>query len=543
MFKKYHLLILLLICAFSEITAVNYYYYVQFKDKNNSPYSVGNPSAYLSQRALDRRAFFKIPIDNTDLPVNPDYVAQVANFVTVHARTKWLNGVTVQTTDPNQINRVKNLECVSFVELTGQTTASGSLAPRQKLPQQTNDTHYGSAATQINQLHGAILHNNGYRGQGIQVAVIDGGFLNVNTNPGLDSLRNEGRLLGTKNFVSPQVDVFTEAIHGANVLSTMAGNLKDSYVGTAPKASYLLLQSEANNTETRVEPDLWISAIEYADSAGVDVTTSSLGYTTFDNATMNFTYNDMNGKSARASIAASMAVDKGILVINSAGNDGNKPWHYIGVPADAEKIITIGAVTNTGISSAFSSFGPSADGRVKPELCAMGTASALISPAGTVTYGNGTSYSTPIFAGLAACFLQAAKEKTPHLSLAELKEILIKSGSLYAAPTAQMGYGIPNFETAYNQLINIATKYSTHQEEVKIYVNQNDNTIKIIIRDNTVGKVHASLFNATGNLIMKNSYHQSSFDMSTRSLSSGVYILHLDFNGKTVSRKLMILNV
>ena len=538
--KKYVLFIAVILCFFTESKAVSYYYYVQFKDKNNSPYSLSNPLAYLSQRALDRRAFFNIPIDKTDLPVNPDYVAQVANFVIVHARTKWLNGVTVQTTDPNQINLVRNLECVSFVELTAQTNTSGSLISRQKLPQQTTDTNYGSATTQINQLKGAVLHNNSYRGQGIHIAVIDAGFNSANTNPGFDSLRTEGRLLGTKNFVAPQVDVFTQNIHGANVLSTMAGNIKDVYVGTAPKASYLLLLSEANNTETRCEPDLWISAIEYADSAGVDVSTTSLGYTTFDDPSMNFTYANMNGKTARASIAAAMAVEKGILVINSAGNDGNKTFHHIGVPADADKIITIGSVTSDGIISAFSSFGPSADGRVKPELCAMGTASALINTTGTATYGNGTSYATPIFAGLAACFLQAAKEKTPHLSLTELKELLVKSGSLYPSHTDQMGYGIANFESAYNQLLEISRKHIISEDGVQVYVSRKENILKVIIQDTIQQEVQASLFNVAGNLIMNQNSTQPSFGMDIHSLSSGVYIFHLNFNGKTVNRKLMI---
>ncbi|VBB44685.1 Peptidase S8 and S53 subtilisin kexin sedolisin [uncultured Paludibacter sp.] len=539
--NKYAIFLIVFLSCFLYTKAVGYYFYIQFKDKNGTPYTLNNPSAYLTQRALDRRTFFDVAIDSTDLPVNQSYVAQIqALNLTIHCRTKWMNGITVTTGDSSLIIPVQNLSFVKFVQYTGKTNASGSLISRRKLIQETATTDYGAAATQINQLNGAILHDNGYRGQGIHIAVIDAGFNNANTNPGFDSLRSEGRLLGVKNFVNPSVSVYAENAHGSNVLSTMAGNIPNTYVGTAPKASYWLLQSEANNTETLAEPDFWISAIEFADSVGVDLSTTSLGYTVFDDSTMNFTYADMNGKTARASIAATMAAQKGIMVLNSAGNSGNSSWHYIGVPADADKIITVGAVTNTGIPSTFSSYGPTSDGRIKPELCAMGTSSALIDINGTVSYGNGTSYSCPILGGMTACFLQAAKNKQPTLSLAEIRDILYQSANYYSAPTSQMGYGIPNFQTAYNQLTSLATKNNFYDENVTVFVNKQNTILSVLLNQKLNRKGVAKLFTLTGNQIQNQIFEQEKFNLDIQVVPAGIYILNLNFDGKTINKKVMI---
>lgn len=524
-----------------QTKAVGYYFYVQFKDKNGTSYSLSNPSVYLSQRALDRRNFFNIAIDSTDLPVNESYVSQIQSLnLTIHSRTKWLNGITVSTSDSALITPVNNLNFVKSVTFTGKTNTSGFLVSKPKFAKENvSTTNYGSAATQINQLNGAILHDNGFRGQGMIIAVIDAGFYNANINVGFDSLRNEGRLLGVKNFVNSSISVYTENSHGANVLSTMAGNIPNTFVGTAPKASYWLLQSEANNTETLIEPDLWVSAIEYADSVGADISTTSLGYTTFDNPATNYTYSDMNGITSRASIAATLAANKGIMVLNSAGNDATKPWHYIGAPADADKIITVGAVTSAGIPSSFSSFGPTSDGRLKPELSAMGSNSALIGTSGTVVYGSGTSYACPILAGMTTCFLQAAKEKKPSLSLAAIRDIMYRSANLYSSPTYQMGYGIPNFVTAYNELVSLATA-NMDIDNVKIKINRNQNKIYIEIGEIIDSQCVAKIHNVAGNIIQKKSFDINNFDIDIQSLQSGIYILSLDFNGRKVNKKIIV---
>ena len=276
--KKFlQLISFFLVTCYFSLGAKSYHFYIQFTDKNNSPYSLSNPSEYLSERALARRAHFNIPVDSTDLPVNPSYVNQLKNNgLHVHAITKWLNGVTVLLSDSLQINAAQGFSFVKSIEFTGYNFESVVMPAPRKAPATTYN--YGEAFQQIDQLNGQVLHQMGYSGEGIYIAVIDAGFYGANTNPGFKKMRDEGRLLGAKDFVNPQSNIFAEHSHGASVLSAMGSELDGTHVGTAPKASYLLLRTETTNGEYLYEPDLWISAAEYADSIGVDITTTSLGY-------------------------------------------------------------------------------------------------------------------------------------------------------------------------------------------------------------------------------------------------------------------------
>ena len=511
-----------------------YYFYVQLKDKNNSPYSLSNPSAFLSERAIERRAFFNVPVDSTDFPVNPQYVNQLAESgIRVHCTTKWLNGVTVLLTDSSLIAQVRGLHFVTYVQFTGITNENNTAL---NAPSKVNaaETDYGVAAMQLDQMNGRILHQHGYRGENIHVAVLDAGFRNVNTNPAFNTLRTEGRLLGTKDFVNPQSNIYQEDAHGAYVLSTMAAEIDATYVGTAPEASYLLIRTEAAAGEYLCEPDFWISGIEYADSAGVDLATTSLGYTTFDDSTMNYTYADMNGRTARASIAATMAYRKGIFLLNAAGNDGNKSWRYVGVPGDAEGVLTVGSVTNDSLYSTFSSVGPTADERIKPELCALGAASAIMSTSGSKAYASGTSFATPILAGLTACYLQAAKKYKPQLTLNEIHSNLFKTGHLHPYPTSKMGYGIPDFQKAYYELTaNTVSQFQAEQlfqkKALKLLVD--DTKRNILIKLNTQNQTENGIvrvFSLTGQVVSEKSYSGSYIEISTEKLEKGIYIIQLD---------------
>ena len=435
----YTLLMVIMAGLSATISAqTTYYFYVQLKNKNNSPFSLSNPSVYLSQRAIARRITFRIPTDSVDFPVNPAYVQQIENLgIHVHCASKWMNGVTLKMTDSTKMSQVRALPFVKFTQYTGMLVGS-ALAPVQKASEKDLALNYGIAAGQINQLNGAYLHNEGFKGKGIHIAVIDAGFTNVNINPCFDSLRLQGRLLGTKDVINSASNIYAEDSHGAMVLSTMTGNMPGQYLGTAPEASYWLIRTEYSPTEYKVETDFWCSGIEFADSVGADIATSSLGYSTFDDSKMDFSYADMNGKVSRASRAATIAGKKGMLVLVAAGNEGNATWHYISSPSDADGIITVGAVTSTGLPSSFSSFGPSSDNRVKPEICATGTASALVSTGGTTTYGNGTSFATPIMAGMMACLLQRYKAFDPNPVIQVLLNSVFASGSLYNNPTAQI---------------------------------------------------------------------------------------------------------
>lgn len=507
--------------------AVGYYFYVQLSDKNNSPYSLGNPSEYLSTRAIERRAYYNVPIDSTDLPVNPPYISAIeSSGLHIHCTTKWLNGVTVLTNDSASIAQITNLPFVRSVQFTGLTNEHPlALTKPMKVPTAYD---YGVAVDQIDQLSGRILHENGFTGENIHIAVLDAGFYGVDTNPAFQQMRQEGRLLGVKDFVNPNSNIYEEDGHGTLVLSTMAAEINGTHVGTAPEASYLLIRSEAAMGEYLCEPDFWIAGIEYADSAGVDLATTSLGYTTFDNPAMDYSYNDLNGNTARASIAANIAYSKGIVLLNSAGNEGNKSWHYISVPADAQGVITVGAVRSDSIPASFSSLGPTPDGRVKPELCAIGAGSALVASTGNTIYANGTSFSCPILAGMTACYLQAAKVKLPNHSLDEIRTFMYQSGNLYQNPTPQMGYGIPNFQTAYNNLdiTSLAdVKVATDTKILKIFVGGN---LPIKVRLNVAKNVNTknvTVYTITGQLLATLPVEGDAVSIDPNDFQKGVYVL------------------
>lgn len=536
------LAIIFLLSLSVSVQAVDtsYYFYVQFTDKNNSPYSLSNPSKFLSARAITRRATFGLTCDSTDLPVNPSYVQQITDLgISVHNRSKWMNGVTVLLIDSGKMSQVRALPFVKFVEYTG-LLVGPALAPPAKVRTQTN-LDYGIAAAQINQLNGTSLHNEGFLGNGMQIGVIDAGFTNVDINPCFDSLRLHGRILGTKDIINPNSNIFTEDNHGAMVLATMTGNIPGQFLGTAPKASYWLIRTEYGSTEYKVETDFWCSGIEFADSVGVDLVNSSLGYYTFDDPGMGFTYADMNGKVSRASRAANLASKKGIVVVVAAGNEGNATWHYIGSPADADGIIAVGAVTSTGTPSTFTSFGPSSDGRVKPEICAMGTSAAVVSTGGIPTYGNGTSFASPIMCGMMACLLQRYKLQNPNPSIEVLLHSVFRSGSLFNNPTDRMGYGIPDFGQAEQNLNVFDSLYQIGKNDFTLTYNSTYNTLIIKLPDDNVpSNTTINIYSITGKLIQNLTVTESSTVLRTSNFVPGIYAICLIENGKTETRKVLI---
>jgi len=518
----------------------SYYFYVQFSNKKNSSYSLSNPAEFLSARSIARREAFGLTCDSTDLPVNPSYLQQIRNLgIQVHNTSKWMNGATVLLTDSGLMSRVRMLPFVKFVEYTGKLE-DAVLAPNRKvIDNATFD--YGIAATQINQLNGTALHNKGYRGKGIQIGVIDAGFTNVNTNSCFDSLRLQGRLLGTKDIVNPNSNIFAEDTHGAMVLATMTGNLPGQYLGTAPDASFWLIRTEYAATEYKVETDFWTSGIEFADSVGVDMVNSSLGYYTFDDSIMNFTYADMNGKVSRASRAATMASRKGMLVVVSAGNEGNKSWHYIGSPADADGVLTVGAVTSTGTPSTFSSFGPSSDGRVKPDVCAMGTASAIVDVSGTPGYGNGTSFASPIMAGMMACLLQRYRALGTGLDITTLRNAVLESAGLFHNPTSQMGYGIPDFAKAEQNLLTFDSLGRVEKSNFTVVYNPFSKVINLRFNDGIIPTgALLQLYSMTGSLLARLPITDSTTVLKTDKLVSGIYAVCISENGKVQTRKIII---
>lgn len=442
--------------SFSQIAPSRYV--VRFTDKTGSPFSINSPEEFLSERALHRRAVQNIEITENDLPVNQNYIdSVVATGAQVLNRSKWFNSVTIRATDSTQIDAINalpfvvNVSSVAFSQIPTDNYRDKFQVETESMNKDLvaspalNDASYGMGLNQITMLNGVQLHEAGFRGQGMWIAVLDAGFSAADILQVFDSLRNENRIIATKDFVEGDDNVFGHSTHGTMVLSTMAGNMPGDLIGTAPKASYLLLRSEESASEYIIEEYNWASAAEFADSAGADVINSSLGYTDFNDALQNHTYADLDGNTTPVARAADIAASKGILVVNSAGNEGDSPWFHISSPADADSVLAVGAVDPFGDYVSFSGKGYSSDGRIKPNVVAQGRDAAIVSAAtGAIITGNGTSFSGPIIAGMATCLWQA----NGSLTNMQVLHAIEQSAHQFSNPDSLMGYGIPNFAIA-----------------------------------------------------------------------------------------------
>jgi len=451
---RYIILIFCLLCALPAFSQKKLdKYRIEFTDKNDSPYSVFKPQEYLSPRAIERRKRYSIPIEDNDLPVNPQYLSKVrATGGTILNTSKWFNSATVWA-ERDTIAKIEALPFVSRITPVGKHRPSynKNKVPDRKPSKEYKRTPepYGYGSAQIGMLNGHLLHYMGYAGDGMLVAVLDGGFTNVNIMPFFDSLRADGRLLESRDMVFSDNYAYEASSHGSQVLSTMAANLPGLMIGTAPDASYVCIRTEEVGSELVVEEDNWVAGIEYADSLGVDVSNTSLGYTTFDRKDMNYKYEDMTGDIALASRAADIAASKGILVVNSAGNSGNDAWKFVSVPADGDSVMAVGGVDRFGDKASFSSLGPGAEGEMKPNVSAMGLQTVVASLYDYDIGGaSGTSFASPIMAGMAAALWQAFPEKNNM----EIFDAIEQSGSQAAAPDYELGFGIPDFFAAYLML-------------------------------------------------------------------------------------------
>ncbi len=494
------------------------YYWIKLKDKNGTLFQINHPEAFLSQRALNRRIRQNIPIDQTDLPVSSVYLDTLKNrgVELVHT-SKWLNGVTVRTADTMLIKKIAALPFVTGVQLTKPPLPQKSTRLKfneDQLQAEINPANYGVAISQLTQLNGQYLHDKGFRGKGVQIALLDAGFWHVNQIAAFDSLRKSGRILGTRDFVDPGSDIYQQHTHGMSVLSCMGGNQPLTLTGTAPDASYYLIRSEEDATEYLIEEDNWVAAAELADSVGVDIINSSLGYSEFDDPKMNHKYSEMNGQSTRITQGANMAFQKGILVFVSAGNEGYNPWRYITAPSDGVNVIAVAAVDKNGIRASFSSVGPAFGGAVKPNVAATGSSTYLITSTGVPGYSSGTSFSSPVLAGMGACLLQS----NPAATVAQLKNAIEQSGSLYSKPDTLLGYGIPDFGKA-DQSLKLNTSVTRYTAMASWSVSPNPFSDYITIRnivpvsaDHCVISIYTmkgvclrqSVYTPSGNITLKN---------------------------------------
>lgn len=482
-------------------------YFIGFTDRLNSPYSLQQPQQYLSQRAINRRTQQGIVLTTNDLPVNPAYVDSVrAKGAIVLNQVKWFNGIVIRC-DATVLLDVQSLP---FVASSRPVKRTGAQRIRKELDvadphsssyrlDRTQTLNYGGAYTQIHQLNADALHNQLYTGQGMLIAVLDAGFNSADVITAFDSLRAGNRILATWDFVMNEASVYEDDAHGTEVLSCLAANEPGQMIGTAPAASYILLRSEDANSEYIVEEYNWAAAAAYADSAGADIITSSLGYTNFDDPSMDHTYADMDGNTCPGSIAADFAASKGMLVLVSVGNEGGNPWHYLAAPSDGDSVIAVGAVNASGLKTYFSSWGPSADNDVKPNVAAMGSQVWVVYYDGTYGPGSGTSFSCPVLAGAAACLWQAH----PNMSNMQIKTAIEQSACYYANPGDSLGYGIPDFLSAHLQLGGTVLNQPQSDQVRSIYPNPTADRLFIELYTTTNGSVDLLVYDLSGRLCLQ----------------------------------------
>lgn len=513
-------------------------YFVFFKDKSNSPFSVADPSKFLSAKSIARRARLNIPITSEDIPVNPNYVAQVKQTGSKTFYTsKWWNGVLIQT-DNATISIINNLSFVAKTEFValGSKLIGGRIAKTDDVSQAAI---LEASEFQLAQLGIDYMHVDGYRGEGVDIAQFDsgwrGGINMVNSSNPFLPLFSDGRIKDVFNFVTNTTNIFNDDTHGTLVLSTMGASMPGKFTGGAFKANFYLYETEDKLTEYRVEEYNWTFAAERADSIGIDVINSSLGYNTFDDPSMDYKKADMNGRTTVISRAAKKAIDKGIVVVASAGNSGGTVWQTILAPADVDGILAVGAVTVDGAKSFFSSTGPSADGRIKPDVVALGSSTAVIAPDGSLGSSTGTSLAGPLIACLAAGLIQ----EFPNAKPSEIYKAIINSGSIYTNPTNQLGYGIPNYAKAKSYL-----KYGQLKDDISVFPNPVINSkLNILIKEPLGQAVSLSIYDLYAKRLLQTitsvDWNTNPIQIDLSSIPNGVYILEISEGGKNVISKII----
>lgn len=522
-------------------------YWVAFTDKDDTPYTLEQPEQFLSQRAIQRRTDQTIPYDALDLPVDPVYIQTVLDQGDVHLvnRSKWFNGITIRTTDNGALDAIQQLPFVLVVRGTRSDARGDGTRSKFDPPCPADDrdgeaADYGTSFRQIEMLRGHQLHAQGAKGQGMLIGVLDSGFDGVDSALAFAPLRDRGGILLTRDMVTHDGDVYQDHWHGRSVLSCMAGYLEGQLLGTAPEADFVLLRTEEVNSEFPVEEDHWVAGAELADSLGCDVLNTSLGYTTFDDSTMDHTYADLDGQTLRISIAAGIAARKGMIPVQSAGNNGQSDWRYISAPADAIDILTVGAVGDVENHAPFSSFGPSADGRVKPDVCAMGWGSIILrSDTDSITAANGTSFSSPILAGLVACLWQLHPER----NATDIMEAVRRSASFFLNPNDSMGYGVPNFGAADVWLTLTGVEEVQELGTLLVHPVPFTSTINVVLPDELMGNAHVVLFDVNGRVLRFQRITGAAGSTYTLNdldpLPSGVYVLKLVHGDRVAQQRIV----
>ncbi len=511
---------------------------VKLTDKKNSPFSLFSPQEYLSPRALERRATQGVSIDMLDIPISMSYIKTIEALAPIQGKSKWFNALAIHTESKSILKQIEALPFVKSIQPLGKFRKAKKAKIYHKRPAIDSSKHqvspYGLAKTQLEMLGGEKLHQLGFTGKEVHVGVVDGGFRNAYRMTVFDSLFLDDRILGTHDFVEGDDFVYESSTHGTNVLSIMAAKQPYLMIGTAPDAYYYLFKTEDIRGEFRAEEFYWVLALEHADSVGIDIVNSSMGYTRFRDASMSYQYKDLDGKSTLITQGANIASAKGILIVNAAGNDGHKDWHYLAAPADAVEVLTVAAVQRDSSRATFSSWGPTYDGRIKPDVAALGEGTAYASMITyDVGYGDGTSYACPVLTGMVATLKQAF----PTVSNKKLKSAIVNSAHLLHADSS-LGKGIPNFLQAYLTLSDssIFIHQSGLLDHPKRIVNNN---VHVYVENAQKTPIELTLYNIWGKQLHHRKEELQANIINKISLKEfknygqGVYALQIKLWGKT----------
>ena len=527
----------LLLILFSSIIYAQEDAWVYLTDKPNASAALANPISILTQKAIDRKQNHNIAIDERDVPVDENYIADLKTQtgITVLAKSKWFNAIHVRGSeaDINTLNILAYVESIDFADNNlDAESRQEAIQNKTETEDETVDFTYGNTQNQVEMINADNLHLEDFTGEGITIAVMDSGFPNVNTMSAFQRLRDNNDLLNGYDFVNRTSDVYASVAssHGTRVLSDMGGFIEEEFVGTAPDASYYLFLTEDATSENPVEESYWVEAAERADSLGVDMINTSLGYRVYDNPNYSYTPADMNGQVAYITKGASIAVEKGILVVVSAGNAGATDWQTVGAPADSPDVLSVGAVDANGDYVAFSSRGSEAQvGYQKPDVVARGGSAYVIDENNTIVQNNGTSFSSPILCGGIASLLQAIPEATPT----EVMGFVRQSASQFNNPDDFLGFGIPDLNLAKNIALSvdgeIIEKFSFSPNPIK-------NEINFEFPSETV-KATISIFNTLGQQILQIEKTVNSNKLDISNLSSGIYILKIASNNTSKTFK------
>ena len=536
--KQY--LILFLLLLISTLAVAQQDAWVYFNGKPSFQTYLNTPLTMLSQRALDRRINQSIALDSKDVPIESSYISQIKaqTGVTVLAQSKWLNAIHVRGSQTS-LNALTVLPFVTKVDFANKSlNQSAKIAKLEKIKsvnksqKTTIDFAYGNAANQIQMLNGQVLHQQNYTAAGKIIAVMDSGFPGVDVAQPFQRLRDNNKIVGGYNYVLRNSNFYSGDSHGTLVLSTMGGYKENSLVGTAPDASYYLFVTEDDTSENPIEESLWVEAAEKADSLGVDIINTSLGYFDFDNSSYNHTYNDMNGATAFMSRAAEIAFSRGMIVVASAGNSGSSAANpHIAVPADAVSVIAVGAVNATKNRVSFSSIGPSFDQRIKPEVMAQGQAVVVCDQNGNIGLANGTSFSAPIMAGMIASLWQALPQKTNR----QIRDIVLQYADRFLNPNNQLGYGIPNFALALSSQL---PENSLISDEFIVYPNPASDFISVVLPPQfKIGTLF--IYSVTGQKMIEQTVDLNAPTISLKSLEKGMYFYKMESDNFSKSGKII----